>query len=223
MRNQWTSLALGLCALAVGCSDPSPQGQAEGVEQESTDGAARDTGKLWVSSERLSRHTCPSTKCGVVGQFFFREGVDPLEEQDGWVRVSRVYDASCKDGRSEYVDEGNAACDPGNGITGGKFAEWVEKSGLVAERPSDPADTATADESLIAGSDDFARYRKSFTEIAARLIAEGRCTAEDFKEMGGFVKSVTDYRNEPVYFTYCGGLTASNKVYVNAKTGETVN
>jgi len=37
--------------------------------------------------------------------------------------------------------------------------------------------------------------------------------------MGGWLKSVNQYRKEPVYFTYCGGITSANKVYMNAETG----
>jgi len=143
-----------------------------------------------------------------------------LQRKDGWVRITKIYDAACENGRSRYVDEGRDDCIPANGITDGKFAEWVPESALVKIRPADPADTATLDEKLIAQSDDFARYRKSFTTVAQKLIADGRCSAQDFEEMGGWVKSVNDYRNEPVYFTYCGGMTSANKIYMNAATGQ---
>lgn len=219
MRRLWTSLALGLSALVVGCSQPTPPAATDDAEQGSTEEGA---GKLWVTAERLARHTCPSDTCGIVGQLMFREGVDPLEEKDGWVRVSKVYDASCQGGRSEYVDKGDARCVEANGIIDGKFAEWVRKQDLSAERPSDPAETASVDESLVAGSDDFGRYRASFAKIAAGLIASGRCSAQDFQEQGGFVKSVNQHRDEPVYFVYCGGMTLANKIYVNAETGATV-
>ena len=44
--------------------------------------------RLWVTSERLNRRTCPSESCGVVGQLFFREGVTVHEERDGWARIT---------------------------------------------------------------------------------------------------------------------------------------
>lgn len=84
------------------------------------------------------------------------------------------------------------------------------------------ADTATVDEGLVAQSDDFGKYRQQFVDIAGRLMADGRCTADEIRDQGGFVKSVTEYRDEPVYFIYCGGMTQSAKLYVNAKTGETM-
>ena len=33
------------------------------------------------------------------------------------------------------------------------------------------------------------------------------------------MKSAIKYRDEPVYFTYCGGMTISNRIYLNAETG----
>lgn len=72
--------------------NPRPWAQPEGDNRQ------------WVTSERLNRRTCPSESCGVVGQFFFREGVTIYETRDGWARVTEPYDASCASGRSEYVD-----------------------------------------------------------------------------------------------------------------------
>lgn len=86
-------------------------------------------------------------------------------------------------------------------------------------RPADPAASAAADETLVAQSDDFQRHRRAFAAAAAQLIADGRCTRQDFLEMGGWLKSVNEYRDQPVYFTYCGGMTNANKIYLDASTG----
>ncbi len=110
-------VSLIACFVLTGAFAPSP----ETAETAMPEGDER----YWVTSERLNRRTCPSESCGVVGQLFFREGVTIHERRDGWVRASQTYDASCVGGRSEYVDTGNAACAPANGITDGQFAEWV--------------------------------------------------------------------------------------------------
>lgn len=178
-----------------------------------------DDARFWVTSERLDRRTCPSTDCGVVGQFFFREGTTVFERREGWARVTELYDAACTGGRSAYVDSGNANCDPTNGIEGGRFAEWVSADFLAEVRPSDPAADASGAEELIAGSDDFARFRSAFAEAAQSLIADRRCTEQDFRDMGGWVKSTT-HRDDPIYFTYCGGATTANRLYLNAETVE---
>ena len=170
----------------------------------------------WVTAERLNRRTCPSTDCGIVGQHFFREGINAFEENgDGWVRVSRYYDAACINGRSEWVDSGDSRCVPENGVAdNGNFAEWVAADFLSENRPPDPAAGATGVEAMISRSDDFGKYRSTFAQAAEFLIASG-CA-----DIRPWLKSVARYRDQPVYFTYCGAFSVSNRVYLNAETGE---
>ena len=53
--------------------------------------AELESGKrYWVASERLNRRTCPSVRCGVVGQHFFRQGLDALELRLGRRRDHRA-------------------------------------------------------------------------------------------------------------------------------------
>ena len=172
---------------------------------------------LFVNVERVQRRTCPNITCGDVGWIAEPQVVEALEQRDGWVRITKSYDALCKNSVSEYIDGGKDTCTADNGIRDGRFAEWVPMSALIKERPADPAATATGDESMVAQSDDFKRYREAFTEVAARLIADGRCTRADFQEQGGWMKSVNQYKDEPVYFTYCGGMPSASKIYMNAK------
>ncbi|WP_419808593.1 hypothetical protein [Sphingomonas sp.] len=216
-------LAVAASLLTIGC-DQSPQptapaGVPTAVPMEMADATdPGDAGKSWVITQYADRHSCPSDTCGIVGRLFFREAATPLETKGDWVRVSKVYDASCENGRSQYVDKGNSSCTSENGITNGRFAEWVKANQLSKTRPPDPALSASADESIVADSDDFTQHRKAFAKVAAELIAAGRCTAQDFKEQGGWVKS-TNQRDQPIYFAYCGGMTAASKIYMNAETG----
>ena len=181
---------------------------------------AEPSDKYWVTPDRLNRRTCPSIDCGIVGWLSFREGTNVFEDRDGWARVSRYYDASCANGRSEYVDSGASRCDPENGIVDGKFAEWVSADFLSEDPPSDPAADATGVAALISGSDDFHKYRSAFAQAAKSLISSGQCREADFRELGGWIKSTLKYRNQPIYFIYCGGSTVSNRLYLNAETGE---
>jgi len=180
--------------------------------------AVAEAERLWVTTKRLERRTCPSEQCGVVGQFFFREAVNVLERKGQWARVTKPYDAGCEGGRSSYVDKGNADCTADNGITDGKFAEWVLAASLSPNRPADPAETALDAERLVAQSDDFTEHRAAFVRAANELSESGRCTAADFEEQGGWMKS-SNHRDEPIYFTYCGGMTVANRIYLNAETG----
>lgn len=175
---------------------------------------------LWVTADRLNRRTCPATHCGSVGWLMHREKATVYERRGGWGRISKHYYASCRNGKSEFVKTGDARCSADNGINNGKFAEWVSLKHLTKTRPADPGANAAGLEKLVSGSDDYRKHKSVFVDAARKLIASGRCTAEDFKEMGGWVKSTTTYRNKPVYFTYCGGMTVSNRLYLNAVTGD---
>lgn len=206
-KSRWIALASSVgCFVLIGMTGPSPE------LNEHPSAAAEGDERLWVISDRLNRRTCPSESCGVVGQAFFREGVTVREERGGWARITRTYDASCVGGRSEYVDTGNAVCDPANGIVDGQFAEWASVEYLLETRPSDPAAGASGIEELVSESDDFARYRTAFAKAAQSLITQRRCTERDFQEMGGWVKS-SSHRNQSIYFTYCGGATVANRQY----------
>ncbi|KKL18693.1 hypothetical protein LCGC14_2472970, partial [marine sediment metagenome] len=182
------------------------------------DGSSNEASRMYVVADRLTRRTCPSTACGTVGTLMLREAVEVLEERQGWARTTRPYDASCVNDISEYVDNGNARCDATNGIVDGMFAEWVSLNFLENERPEDPADTASAEEELVAQSDDFRTFRAEFAEAARDLIKQGRCSESDFAEMGGWLSSPS--RGDGVYFTYCGGLHVDNRLYLDVRTGE---
>ena len=152
--------------------------------------------------------------------FFFREAVRVYETQGEWARVSQSYTASCNAGRSAFGESGNNACSPENGINGGYFAEWVHTDFLSRTRPVDPAAGATGIAALIGQSDDFGLYEQQFVAAAVELIESGRCTEADFREMDGWLKSVTTYADRPVYFTYCGGMTLQNRLYLDVSTGQ---
>ncbi len=172
----------------------------------------------WVTTDRTDRRTCPSTKCGVAGHLMFREGADILETKNGWSRITKAYSASCDGGKSEYVKEGNNTCTSANGIQNGKFAEWVQNKDLSPNRPEGPGQGATGDHSLVSDSDDYRLYKDQYAKAARQLINDGTCTEGDFKEMGGWMASTN--RGKGMYFTYCGGLALSNKVYLDANSGK---
>lgn len=180
---------------------------------------ASSAGELWVTTDRADRRTCPSVECGLAGQLMFREAATPLEKRGEWVRVTRPYSASCVNGNSEYVKSGPRACSRENGIVNGKFSEWVESKNLSQVRPPDPGAGATGDDKLVSGSDDYGTYRTQFTQAARTLIANGTCTEDDFNEMGGWMASTSQGKGK--YFTYCGGMSVQNRIYLDVKTGKT--
>ncbi len=81
-----------------------------------------------------------------------------------------------------------------------------------AEPTDDEIDAA------ISQSDDYSKYEAAFAAAARSLIKSRRCTLAEFKDMGGFVKSQS-YKNQPIYFTYCGGMTVQNRIMLDVSTG----
>ncbi|WP_420393335.1 SH3 domain-containing protein [Acuticoccus sp.] len=220
-KKRWIALISFLaCFLLIGVFIPSLQPNNNELVEPSVRLTTNSNGNdlHWVTAERLNRRTCPSESCGIVGRLLFREGVRILERRDGWVRITEPYASLCVGGRVAYVDSGNAACNDANGFTDGEFAEWVSADYLAEDRPPDPAASASGAEKLVAGSDDFARYRTAFAEAAQSLIAERRCTERDFRETGGWSKS--HHHDQPIYFVYCGGFTANKRLYLNTHTGK---
>jgi hypothetical protein len=179
---------------------------------------AEDT--YWVTADFLNRRTCPSTHCGIVGQLFYREGVTVYEERGDWVRISKPDNASCRERTSDYVDAGGTTCSDSNGIEGSKSAEWVALKYLAATRPAHPGDGEEGIAKVVSNSDDFMKYKSTFVKAANELVASGRCTLDDFRQMSGWLKTISTYRDRPVYFTYCGGLNLLNRIYLNASTGQ---
>lgn len=175
--------------------------------------------QLWANADRVNRRTCPSTECGSVGQLFFREAAEVFEERDGWIRITKYYDGSCVNDRSQYVDSGNASCAASNGFDGSQFAEWVSADFLVDVRPADPGVGATGSAMLVAQSDDFRIHQAAFVAAADKLIGDGTCTEKNFIDNGGWVKSMNN-KTEPVYFMYCGS-GGGDRIYLNASTGRT--
>ena len=168
---------------------------------ESASGAADGPGQYFVSADSLKERLGPSTDASVTNTIYKGQAVEVLEVKDGWARVSKYYDGAAE-GKS------------------GQVARWVSAQYLGRERPAPIA--AAADNKLeqaIKGSDDFAKFRVGFVNGSQELINSRRCTLADFAEMGGWMRS-TNHKPKPVYFTYCGGMTLANKVYLNAQTGE---
>ena len=176
---------------------------------------------LWVSTDVLKRHSCPSNRCGVLGEIYYRSKATVLERREGWGRITRYYDAFCEAGKSRYFKGGTADCLETNGVKNSQVAEWIELKHLAAVRPADPAAAATGTAALIGGSDDFKTYKAVFVKITDQLLAAKRCSTADFKEWGGWMRSTT-HKASPTYFMYCGGSTPAHKIYLDAAAGTLV-
>jgi len=172
----------------------------------------------WVTINKLNRRTCPSTSCGIIGQLEKKEQVTILEEKDDWARISIHYDAGCKNGFSLFVVEGNKKCSPENGIVDGMMAEWVSKQYVSGESPDIQSLVPLERYNLVKYSDDFELHKDIFAEVAQSLIDDGKCTYDDFNEVGGWISS-PNYSNKPIYFIYCGGTQIGNQIHLDVSNG----
>ncbi len=153
----------------------------------------------YVTSSSLNVRLAPNINGKATSVIYKRQKVTVFEMKDGWARVSRYYDGRVE-GESRSV------------------ARWVFAKYLSKTRPKE--ETLNVDSPVaraIKSSDDFSRYQNVFVSVSEKLIKSGRCTLADFKDMGGWWKS-TRHQPQPVYFTYCGGMHTSKRIYLNAKT-----
>ncbi|MGB3314059.1 MAG: hypothetical protein WBB85_06585 [Albidovulum sp.] len=101
-----------------------------------------------------------------------------------------------------------------------EVAEAIRRAEVeAAEKREADARAAAAAQRMIAGSDDLDEHREMFARAATDLVTNGTCTETEFVTNGGWVHSTT-FGSRPVYFMYCGGPTAANRLYLNAATGE---
>ncbi|KKN15223.1 hypothetical protein LCGC14_0988270 [marine sediment metagenome] len=175
--------------------------------------------KRYVSADQLSVRSCPSTSCGRISWLLSGQKVTVAETQNGWARISKYYDASCKGGVSEYVDSGNASCSKDNGVSDGQFAEWVSLEYLAerSEEPRPPSNSSLVN--ALSNSDNFGKYKAVFIESTQKLIDDGQCTEADVVENGGWVKATGPNADLPVFFIYCGGFTVADRLYLDASSG----
>lgn len=74
-----------LVVALAGCGEPQPAdtGAPGATAQIEAAADAATFEQYWVTTERLDRRTCPSRRCGVVGQLMFHEAARVYETADG--------------------------------------------------------------------------------------------------------------------------------------------
>ena len=145
----------------------------------------------------------PNKKGSITSSIYENQQVNVYEIKQGWGRVSEYYNGEV---------EGKT----------GMVARWVFMKHLSKNPPIEKESDKTKIsilEKALKSSDNYSRYKKSFIKASEDLIKEKTCTVNDFKEMGGWMRSPA-YSPKPIFFTYCGGMIKENRIYLNAKTGE---
>ena len=158
-------------------------------------------GAAYVTADRLHVRLAPSLYADVIGVLHGGQKVEILEMYEGWSRISRYYDGSAEE-------------------DSGRVARWVASAYLSQTGPGHDAAQVSPASPLgraIDRSDDSHVHRSSFLMAARRLVERGQCTVSDFEKIGGWVQSFS--HGASVYFTYCGGLLANNRIYLDVNSG----
>ncbi len=155
---------------------------------------------MYVTSEDLNVRLSPSKYGKKTSVLLKGQRVDVYEIEDGWARITEYYD-----GYFEGVSE--------------RVARWVYAKSLSSIKPKKKVIKSNSSVAkALEASDDYEKYHESFISTSEQLIKNGTCTITDLKNQGGWTRSTT--RGKGVYFTYCGGMKLSNKVYINVITGK---
>ncbi len=172
--------------------------------------AAQSPGNYVVTAGTLNVRLAPNTAGKGKCKLHRGEKVEVLEVKDGWARISRYYD-----GGSEGLS--------------GDVAHWVFARHLSATPAAEglPAKPPAGENIVVSSqileaiksSDDLPKYRNTFAWVSAKLVDSGTCKLSDFRDIGGWWRSAA-HKPGPVYYTYCGGGSNNDRIYVNAVTGE---
>jgi len=157
----------------------------------------------FVAIEQLNVRLDPSKEASITNTLYENQKIDVYEIKNGWARISEYYNGTVE-GRD------------------GRVARWVSVKYLSRNPPVEKEFSKSGDSALeeaIRGSNNYSKYKKSFIKASETLIQEERCTLNDFKKIGGWVRSST-HKPKPIFFTYCGRMTTENRIYLNAETGK---
>lgn len=160
-------------------------------------------GDYYITQPGVTVRLGPDWKAKATNKLNKGEKVEVFEVKGDYARISKYYDGSVE------------------GVSG-KVARWVTTKYLSSTKPttSKPSSSNSPVAQAVKDSDDFSIYQKQFVAASESLVKSGKCSLADFKEMGGWMKS-TNHKSKPVYFTYCGGMSKSNKIYLDVNTGNT--
>ena len=166
-------------------------------------------GRYYVNTKTLKVRMAPSTKARHSYSIYKNQKVRVYEVKDNWARISRYKTTTIK----------------------GKFtkaAKWVfgkyltptkvrkkknRKKSSTKKRSSYKKNTKLTQ--AISGSDNYKKHSKTFQSVSQKLLKEGRCKLSDFRKTRGWIELSRD----DLYFTYCGGFSRKNKIYLNVKSG----
>jgi hypothetical protein len=152
--------------------------------------------EYFVISPGVEVFAKPTFESQVVGKTELREVVKVYEERNRWSRVQ------------SWVNE-----------TTGK-SQWIYNEHLSLENPGDTVQERYRDiKQLIVRTDDFEQHEARFIELTDQVLQSQQCSQSDLEQLQGWIRSF-NYPDEPIYYSYCGGLDVEDKLYINLDNGD---
>jgi hypothetical protein len=132
------------------------------------------------------------------GVAYYGEQLNVMERRGDWIRIAPIYQLEeGADEVSQWVNSANLSVEPVK-LSGSDWFDVLQK--------------------YIENSDHYMSFQEAFLEASTQLIKGKQCRLADFEEVGGWIKSIN--HQDSVYFTYCGGIEAEHKIYLNVASGE---
>ncbi len=158
--------------------------------------------RRYVAVDRLNVRLSPDVDGKITNALNRGQSISVFEVKDGWARISKYYN-----GQAEGVS--------------GDVARWVYNKHLVSEKQEQQVTSNSGGplQEAMQGSDDYGIYKDAFESASTQLVADGTCSVRNFAEMGGWLRS-SSFKPRPVYFTYCGEMVESNRIYLDVDSGE---
>jgi len=70
--------------------------------------------------------------------------------------------------------------------------------------------------------DNILKNKDVIYSATKKLIMDNKCSLDDIREQGWLLSpSKTKNNGVDIYFTYCGGMHAKNRIYLNSSSGKT--
>lgn len=186
--------------------------------------AANSVGDYIVTASTLNVRLAPSTSAQTSSRLRRGQAVSVLEVSNGWARISRYYDGSSEGLSGEvaqWVFARHLSPRPAARLQPARPVAKAVVEYLPAQPP--PGEEIVVSASIleaIKASDDLPKYETTFAWVSAKLVDTGTCKVSDFRDIGGWWRSA-DHKSRPVYYTYCGGGSNSDRIYMDTSTGET--
>ncbi len=177
---------------------PNPEDSllAEPVETAQDDSSIVEYQTYYVISTSANVYAKDNFESTLIGEVTLRDEVEVYEQKGRWSRIQ------------EWSNE----------VTGA--SQWVYSAHLSEEHPHETdVERYRNLKRLLRASDDFEANESRFIELTNELLLSGQCSEADLAQVQGWIRSF-NYPDEPIYYTYCGGLEVDDKLYLNLATGQ---